>query len=116
MEYVHPVNFQADIQKDDFDALVELIKSFPEVTVIDSDFKKTGLFGTYIISAGDWPLALRTTVAERFPQIIDKWAFHPIYPDKAAADAAMEEQRANGEPVTAPLFLDHGPLRNEGTG
>jgi len=107
---------EPDITKDDLEAVLELIRSFPEVTLIESGFKEAGLFGTYIITAGDWPKPLRIAVAARFPHLKGGLNSYPIYPDRAAADAAMEEQRANGEPVTAPLFLDHGPLHSEGTG
>lgn len=62
-----------DIQKDDVDALLELVKSFPEVGEIEIGSSVDGT-SPPIVTKNEWPSRLRETVKKRFP----KWNIYKI--------------------------------------
>jgi hypothetical protein len=102
------------LQRHEVDALVDLVKSFPEVTVLSAKFEGEALLPG-IVTAGKWPMELKLKIKEQFPEVFEQWGRCPIYPDEASADAEIERQRINQEPLRAVLCLSRDPDDSEDT-
>lgn len=91
-----------DIQQEDFIRLLEILNSFPDVTVLDSGFKDPAT-STYIITAGEWTEALKEKINDEFPGLMESIVSCPIH-----RDVESEKEFIDQESSRAPAFFNHG--------
>ena len=85
-----------NLNKKEFESILDLIESYKEVTIIESGFNTGNMLSTYIITAGDWPKELLEKIHEQFPQIKDIWEKYPV----------SQPELSKGQ-ETVPLYLQN---------
>ena len=58
---------ELNIDKKEFQALLRLIKCYPEVTIMEANFNKKNTLSAYITTKGKWPQKLVDAFRKLFP-------------------------------------------------